>query len=592
MHRVSEFLKKLNFSSYFLFLLLVIQLGFFIWALDRGFDFTDEAYGFIGINQPQEISQVATYYTVLYNFFFGWLPVEVVTVRIVRLLTILLSGSVLGLGLVNWFQRSDLVERHQSVNLFLFCLVGSLGINAFGTQAFTYNTMSSLIIQLITGIFLFSFNRERQFNTRDKIVHLTLGALLFALFTVKFSNALFLILMLILLLLLDKRSLKIVAIHSVYMLGGAIAMSLLLFRLDVIQWLIGYKNTLTLVAGSSGSLIWQRYVDSIVFVTDAVILKNIILISLLIVLLIVDQFVQKKSVKVIIAVVLALLVVWRSYSDNWYLGGQKYFYTFSFIYLFLLTVFGGKQVVQFVIDLARKKPMPATAYWMILILLAMPCIGVVGTNNLLQIQMMWYTAFLLPALYLLFYLNNKQVLNLMVIVLAGSTSIQAVSGLVYSPYRIKQSLHEETEQVSKNITTDNLRLNADLKKSVDDLHGMLYSKTDFSKGDPIFATADYYGFVYLLKGVLPGWGWYHEKATAINAHTIRSTKLRNLDRMILLMPQGYKMDSLYVRCFSDLKVYFPESYDSVGTVSYYLEGADRSFSVYAPKALIQGNGVQ
>src|SRR5258708_34400816 len=98
MVRLQSF-KSLNFVSYTLILLLSIQLAFLIWSINKSFDFSDEAYSYLGFKNPEEIHSAATYYPVIYNTFFGWIGLSIVKVRIIRLLLMLLCGSVFALGL-------------------------------------------------------------------------------------------------------------------------------------------------------------------------------------------------------------------------------------------------------------------------------------------------------------------------------------------------------------------------------------------------------------------------------------------------------------------------------------------------------------
>src|SRR5258706_7135640 len=143
--------KNLNFVSYILILLLSIQLGFFIWAINRGFDFTDEAYGYLGFKNPEEIHGAGTYYSVIFSAFFGWMNVSIIKVRIIRLLLLLLCGSVFAFGLLKWWNRKASISVAHRINLFLFILIGSLLINANGSQSFTYNLSSTLLFQLVVG---------------------------------------------------------------------------------------------------------------------------------------------------------------------------------------------------------------------------------------------------------------------------------------------------------------------------------------------------------------------------------------------------------------------------------------------------------
>jgi hypothetical protein len=246
---VSQMLKRIfpghfSFVSFILSQLLLIQVSFSIWSINRGFDFSDEAYGYLGFKYPSEVYHAFTHYSLLFDAFLGWINLSIINVRILRLLFILLCGSMFALGLIKWTSRKSIVESNNRVNVFFFILIGCFTINTNGSQSFTYNVFSTLIFQVIVGGFLYSFQRENRFNRLDAALYLSIGALLFALFMVKLPNAIFLSISLFLLLIFDKKKTKLIAIYSALMLLGCIIMSVVILRSSVLGWFRDYIATL------------------------------------------------------------------------------------------------------------------------------------------------------------------------------------------------------------------------------------------------------------------------------------------------------------------------------------------------------------
>ena len=583
-----DFIKRLNSVSLILLVLLAIQLGFFIWAINRGLDFTDETYGYMGFKHPEEVQTAATYYTVIFNAFFGWMGVSIVKVRIIRLLLLLFCGLAFALGLSKWFQRISYFDPTHQTNLVLFILLGSFLINAHGDQSFTYNISSNFLLQLIGGGFLFLFQREKRVTGFYLLLYCCLGALLFLLFAVKFSNAILLSLIILLMLFYDNRNLKIVTIYSLAMLLGAVTMGFLLFKGSFPGWLINYKNTLLLLNNSSSSSIWSRYIEDFHFTRTGKIGDHAIVVIVTIVLLLLNRQLRNEWMKAMLALIIAGMMIFVTYDSVYYLGGPKHYYVYTGLYILLAFILICVQILSVVINLIRKKNQAPMISFMALLLMAIPFCGALGTGNLLSIQIMWYMSFFFAALYILLYLNNAYILNMMVVVLGINAALQSVSGLIYYPYRIDQALYEESNRLPEKVSTEEILVNSKLKASVETAYDLIYSKTKFSKGDPIFASSpDYYGFIYLLDGVLPGWGWYDEKATNLNCISLRNTQARNLDRMIIFTPIYYEMDSIYLNCFSQMNINFPDNYVKVGEVPYFMGEIDRTFTIHVPKNILK-----
>src|SRR5260221_8980528 len=129
-------------------------------------------------------------------------------------------------------------------------------------------------------------------------------------------------------------------------------------------------------------------------------------------------------------------------------------------------------------------------------------------------------------------------------------------------------------------------VNIAIKQSVESAYSLIHSKTNFSKGDPIFSLSSEYGFIYLLNGTLPGWGWYSEKASEWNGAQLKNNQVKNLDRTIFILPTNYEMDSVYRAFFQSRNIGFPDNYTKLGDIPYSMLGADRPLTIYAPKSIL------
>lgn len=583
---IIKYLKSLNLISYILLSLLLVQLAFSVWSVNRGFDFSDEAFGYLGFMHPEEVSGAVTYYTTLYNTFFGWMDLSIIKVRILRLALMLLCGSVFSFGISSWIKRKGLIDSVNGINLALFVLIGCFLVNANGSQSFTYNLFSTLLLQLIVGGFLYSFQKEGEIDRWDTALHFMLGSLLFALFSVKFSNAILLSIALFPLLIYDKKKIKKVTHCSAAIVTGAFAMGLLMFKGSFFSWTTEYYNALTTLSGNSNGTILDRYVEDFKNVKTSLFINNWFIVVSSVLLLILTRLIQKKVMNTVIAMLFAGLMIFVTYENSYFLGGYKYTYTATFFYLFLIAIMLCAHGVQLFVDAIQKKGIDLNHLLITILLGLVPFVGAIGTNNLLSVQFVWYTPFFFALLYLLLYLHRGVLFQLLVIIIGVNGTIQS-TGLVYYPYRINETLYQESYRLSTAVSQERVMVNEAIKASIENSYSIIHSQTNYEEGGPIFSFRFEYGLIYFLKGTLPGWSWYKDEASAANCELLKKSKMNNLDQTIFILPKNYEPDSVFRTCLKNYKIDFPANYAELGEVQYSIEGIDRPLKIYAPKILLK-----
>ncbi|GHN00244.1 hypothetical protein WSM22_17330 [Cytophagales bacterium WSM2-2] len=342
---------------------------------------------------------------------------------------------------------------------------------------------------------------------------------------------------------------------------------------------------LVVIGNSSADSILSRYLEDYQYIKTSLILNHFILIALILILLSLNHFATHRAAKIAIAVLASGLIVNVSYEQSLYLGGQKYFYTFTFIYILIIVIWVVAQVILSSVDWIRSKLENISVLVMAGLLLLMPLVGSFGTNNLLSIQIIWYTSFLFAGIYLLLYKSGPYLLTAFVIVLAINAAIQSISGVFYFPYRTNP-ISEESQLLL--VGEERIKLNKELCASVKTAYDLVYSKTTFSPRDPIFAFASEYGYIYFLKGTLPGWGWYSETSKEMNRTQLESSRIKNIDQTIFILPVEYRLDSLYISSFKKRNVRFPEDYTKLGEFTHRLEAEQRQLAIYVPKKILKG----
>ena len=90
---------KILFSLVSLIMLITI-----IWGTNKGFDLTDEAFYMIGYNHSQVISYQHFYFWLPVKFIFQFLELNVLTIRIIRLILTLTSSLIVSYGFFIWIK--------------------------------------------------------------------------------------------------------------------------------------------------------------------------------------------------------------------------------------------------------------------------------------------------------------------------------------------------------------------------------------------------------------------------------------------------------------------------------------------------------
>ncbi len=135
------------------------------------------------------------------------------------------------LGLFRWVsKKSFFLQRSIQRAYSSLLLTGSLLVNSTGDQGFTYNVISVSLFQLIIGLFMAAFDHfDKKSITKELVVVFIIGALLFALFMVKFPNCVLLTPMLLVLLIYRKRNAKTIIYYSLMAAAGVLCMGLVVW---------------------------------------------------------------------------------------------------------------------------------------------------------------------------------------------------------------------------------------------------------------------------------------------------------------------------------------------------------------------------
>lgn len=578
-----------NFTSLILLGLTFIQLGVSIWAINRGFDFSDEAYSYLGFQSPEEVNHVVTYYTLLITNFFGWISPEIANIRILKLTIQIVSSLIFSVGLSRQIKSYPKLAEANASYLHLISIIGTLLYNARGSQMLTYDLLSVSLLQIGAGLLFFiTKNGQGEKRTITLTQYIMMGAVLFAMFMVKFSNAILFAAALSIFMLWNLRF-KEVTIFCCFNIIGFLLFGLLIFKQNFFKWLKAYFITLTNSSDSSLGSIIDKYQWDLNDLSGNLYLDNIFLFSLFILLITVALIASKRIIKISTLFGSFVLFIYFSVANKFYLGGIAHRYTYSLMYVFVISIL----IISFVIFYVyqRKKGVHfksnISVLLIFLFLLSAPFIGSIGTNNYLRMNIILYMSFWFTFIYLLAFWMDKWLALMLILIICANATFQGIYGLVYSPYRLYTSLIYQVTPLPETINSDRIKLDDGKIKEVKRVYELVHSQTNFSPGMPIFSYRSEYGFIYLLKGTLPGWCWYREDAFQKSyCDCLTNSKIKDFEKMIFIIPKDHQLDSAFVSTLNSLNVRYPEHYKQIGDVESYFDGSIRNLIILAPENIL------
>lgn len=147
-------IKYLNISVFF------IMLATVLWGLNKGFDVTDEGYYVLGYQSGQEIGFGPSGFQQLIKGLFSWMTLDVVNVRILRLMFCLLSTFLLTLGL-----RYYLDKKYSNLHIFSVLGIGALLSYTYGPQSLSYNSLIASFLLMSFSLVLIGLNKKGNYST-------------------------------------------------------------------------------------------------------------------------------------------------------------------------------------------------------------------------------------------------------------------------------------------------------------------------------------------------------------------------------------------------------------------------------------------
>ena len=169
----------LRVGSLVAFLLAIAPVGFLLWASDRGFGISDEGYYLLSAQFPDDISMEVRSSRFYEAQIYALSGANIVVMRIVGLIAMLISSSVLFLGVRSWLSRTSGASRITApLALLTWSLVAVGCLLYYGHFVLTpcYNLLLAIAINIAGGSILLTLSRgSGEGNSTSSACHFAAG---------------------------------------------------------------------------------------------------------------------------------------------------------------------------------------------------------------------------------------------------------------------------------------------------------------------------------------------------------------------------------------------------------------------------------
>lgn len=524
-------------------------LSVVIWGLNKGFDITDEGYYLLGYQDGQEIGYSPSGFQYVIRGFFGWMDLDIINVRILRLIISLISVLLLTIAL-----KDRITNKLSFLYIFCFLGIGCLLSYTYGPQSLSYNSLISSILISILSLLLIGEKKKGFLGVSCFVFSgflFSLGLLIkfppVLVFLVAVTSNIFFISKWT-----HKNKLKaVLAVIIGFLLGLMLFSS---FCHSIFDFYLDFYKGIVLTSQSSGYTL-NTLAENLGFL-----FVQTISISgfLLFIFFVINTFSKHNSPIICFFTVSLLTVFFLTYYYEYLI---KYSAGNSFPYLFfVLTYVLYKSQHYFHL---RTEFEFKSSYLLLIFLFVFPFIGSIGTDN----PFLSNSTFMISSWFgLVILVGDKLPLNstfssIMAIALFVFGSYLFYSQYVKNPYRSTNLFYQ-----SESISNERVKVDTTMSQFMGKINEIL-NQNNFKKGDPIIALYRIPGLVYLLEGKSPGgvislWDY---RRTGQFLEELKRSKM-DYSKSFFLIKNRYT-DSL-VSGLNELGLNFPNDYRNVGKIFY------------------------
>ncbi|MDU0370364.1 hypothetical protein ACFPAF_08180 [Hymenobacter endophyticus] len=577
------------------------MIGLFLWAINKGYDLTDEGFYLLGYTYPEEYSSSFTSFNLLINKVLSPNHTSIIGYRLASLFTTITAGLLLAGGVWKWIR-----EKYHTNSLpywavaCLFVSGNFLQYSIFPRTIFYNNINSFCIAVFASSVLLYSaYPSAARFKGRHVLLFLG-GAFVGLDLFVKGSSS---VIALGTGLAVIGLSAGLANVREWYKPVGLVVLGYLagiaVFFLGIQSPLVWQANfvhetQLLLKTSYNGGLLVRYLKDSYP------VLRTLVYPFFLFVLLsffLTRAYLRNKLrlspvVQLGIGLLILAFMVYEALRTDLYrnthLNHNRSIVWFLALMLVVLAMFSAAYLEQ-----PHKK-----VKWRKLIiagwLLMLPFVGAVGTYNNLFINIMLDINYWLALLCILYVsmpaIAHSTVVRVVVfLVPALVIAEQYTYGLLYAPYLQAANMLQQNVPVTlgSSHTPATLQLDAKTAAFMGDLKQTM-KQAGFEPGMPVVAMYDMPGLVYMLDGISPGNPWIFGQLDLRNCDALAKTRM-DVTKAFLLVNE--KPGPELLTCMASHGMRFPEGYREVKKLlspynpnQYNWRNYQDTLTVYAPVA--------
>ena len=584
--------------------LLLIIIGVIIWGINKGFDLTDEAFHVMMLTYPSETSPIMEYPKIFFPFFQLFSP-DILGLRIIRLLLILVSSLAFSWGFWKWA-----TSKSYDINFIVISTtitIGGMLCYSLGPIALSYNIFTLCNLQVICGLLFYflSVKLNTSKKNRSKLALAAIGFCIIMQVFIKISTAMaggWLIMFFLIIINTNNQTSAKQLLSEIACLLSGIVIAILYYWATVgsfIEWIANFREALIHFPGYDLSYLFERYTASLSYSFNEGIIEMMEIPGLVIVFVLSWRYLSKKGLskmnKTILYIVffeILLYIGYQVYSQELYKSGMFRSYNAFNFYLLMMTcitlipmLFLTKNKISGLFS----NPAKREVFFVALLLLSMPFVAAIGTNNPIAEHSVLYMTFWFALLLIItqmlsnHFKNNIVSYSILTLTLLVASS-QIVHGYVFSPQRIPDTLTQQTEKIEGLKNADGILVDPRTKNFIEEIHNLLVELTNYQPKNPMISFNSSPGIVYLLDGITPGSAWYKPNFPDRNCFELQKTQLSNLQNTIVFLEAHTQVHPNMVGCMKEKGIDFPNNYVKIGEVPHYHYNA--SVQILVPKQLL------
>jgi hypothetical protein len=526
-----------------------------LWGLNKGFDITDEGYYLLGFNKFQNVSSGFYNFWNFIRIVFSDVELNVINVRIIRLLLTLFSSGVLSYGFYVWIKNIKEIEINFDVVIGVVLIGNFAGYTIF-PQSLSYNSLISNYQYTTTGLLLCLFTVKKNITFFTLI--LFTGFLIPLQLMTKISSGFIMFgIFLIIFLFYDFKIQNIKRIVIIFIFFFGIILGGLLYFLFV-QNADEYKNGITEILNFQVNDRHSITEQLKIFRTTIFELYEIIVSSVfwLVMFYLLKTKLFNKKLTIISYLILSIVILLITYYKMYDVGTTKIIFVFEML-----------AINFFIYDILTKKLNYSICKNEIIVFIfffTFPFLAPTGTNNSIWYNSFFYISFWLLVIIWIYYLNKKKIKYQFVLVFSLIICvILFIYNYIYHPYRITK-LSLQTEYVDDNKNLKGLRVDTNTLYMINSMKKILI-ENNFEKGDPMIILEGPPGIIYLSEGV-----YFCDVVFSTEGNFSKSNIEKYSNKMkkpIIIVPDGYNLaaSSKYIEELRKNNINFPEEFKKIGS---------------------------